>query len=376
MKEGTNSMMGSSSSIIRLYSKGDEKAYVSLMNYVFSRYRCDLQRWRWEFANSPLGSIQVFADFDGKIIGHMGLICLPIKIGNHVVWGSQAVDLAVHPSFRGKGIFIKMGKKLMQEAAKKHIIISYGVPNEPAYRGHLKYGWFYVSEIPVLVKLMTKKGLIIFALARILNFIKKPCLESMSKLFCTVKGLKTQFGLRHIENFSQSHEYNISTLASFDEKVDRLWEKASKQYPLIIVRNSKYLNWRYFDKPHSKYIVLAAIRKHEVDGFVVLAIDVHPMLKLKRGYIVDLFAKSENAIHHLLQSTFKYFTKEHVDSIICWSMKRHPLYDCLLEKGFIQDHFNSQKLICRINTENSNFRKYYYKFEKDWYFMMGDSDII
>ena len=366
----------STSPVIRLYKEGDEKGYVSLINHVFLRYKSDLKRWRWEFVNSPLGSIQVFADYNGQIIGYMGLICLPIKIGNRVVSGSQAVDLAVHPSFRRKGMFLQIGQKLMQEAAKRQIIISYGVPNEPAYRGHLKYGWFYVSEIPVLVKLMTKKSLIIFVLARILNFIRKPCSESMSKLFDFIKKLKTQFSLNHIKDLPESHMYNIVTLSLFDEKFDRLWKKASEQYPLIIVRNAKYLNWRYFNKPHSKYIVLAAMKKYEVDGFVVLAVNTYPKLKLKTGHIVDLFAKSENAIRILLQSTIKYFIKEHVDSIICWAMKRHRLYNLLLEKGFIQDHFNSQKLICRINVDDDDFRKYHLKFEKDWYFMMGDSDAI
>jgi len=149
---------------IRVYKKGDEEGYVKLMNLVFPRYECDLQRWRWEFADNPFGSIQVFADFNGEIIGHMGLIFVPIKIGDHIFQGLQAVDLAVHPSFRGKGIFINIGKKLMYEAAKEGIVISYGVPNEPAYRGHLKYGWFFVSYIPVLTKLITKKGLVAFIL--------------------------------------------------------------------------------------------------------------------------------------------------------------------------------------------------------------------
>ena len=364
--------------IIRLYKNGDEKAYVSLMTLVFPRYKCDIQRWRWEFVDSPLGSIQVFADFSGKVIGHMGLICYPIKVGNHVVWGSQAVDLAVHPSFRRRGIFLQIGRKLMEEAAKRNIIISYGVPNEPAYRGHLKYGWFYVSEIPVLAKFLTKKGLILFVLTRILNFLRKPCVESVSKLFDLLKKLKKQFAVGHTKNIPCSHMYKKTILALFDEKADRLWEAASEQYSLITVRNAKYLNWRYFNKPYSKYTVIAATGKNEneIDGFVVLAMDIYPVLKLKRGYIVDLLVKTENVIHDLLQSTLKYFIQEHVDIIICWAMKRHILYRCLLERGFIQDPFYSQKLICRINIDDSNFKKYFYRFEKDWYFMMGDSDLI
>lgn len=361
---------------IQFYKKGDEKAYITLMNLVFPRYKCNLQRWRWEFADNPFSSIQVFADFRGKIIGHMGLICVPIKMGNRIFQGSQAVDLAIHPSFRHRGIFLKIGKKLMQEAAERHIAISYGIPNEPAYRGHLKYGWFYVSEIPVLVKLMTKKSLIIFVLARLLHFVRKPCSESISKLFALMKNMKTLCSFGYDKNILPLSEYKKGVLTSFDEQIDKLWKEVSKQHSLIIARNAKYLNWRYFNKPHSKYVVLTVMRNHDIDGFVVLSVDMYPMLRLKRGYIVDLLAKSEKAIHYLLQLALEYFTKEHVDSVICWAMKRHVLHQCLLEKGFIQDHSNSEKLICRINIDDTNFKQYYLRFEKDWYFMVGDSDVI
>ncbi|MEM2146369.1 MAG: GNAT family N-acetyltransferase [Candidatus Jordarchaeaceae archaeon] len=360
---------------IRVYKKGDELGYITLMNIVFPRYKCDIQRWHWEFAYNPFGSIQVFADFGGKIIGHMGLIFVPIKIGDHIFHGSQAVDLAVHPSFRGKGIFLKIGRKLMQEAAEKGIVISYGVPNEPAYRGHLKYGWFFVSQISALIKPVTIKGLTAFILASFLGFIRKPTFESLSHLLNSIKnalverlktGGKTQF----------ANNYKVNVLTSFDEKIDMLWEKVSKQYPLIVVRNAKYLNWRYVKKPHSKYVILTITKGQEIEGYIVLSINTHLFLNLKRGCIVDLLAISKRSIHCLLKSAFEFFAKEKVDSMVCWTMEKHILCNCLIEKGFLNDYFNSAKLICRINTNDHNFKKFYRKFEKEWYFTIGDSDII
>lgn len=362
------------SPIIRVYRKGDEKSYIALMRDVFPKYKCDLRRWRWEFVNAPLSSIQMFAEINGKIVGHMGLICLPIKIGNRIIKGSQAVDLAVHPSYRGRGIFLMIGQKLMEEAAKRNISLSYGIPNEPAYRGHLKYGWFLASYISVLVKLITKKGLVIFILSRILNFLRKPSFDSLSKLLCLVGNLKAI--IRRKSNDTAMHfcAYEIVSIDFFDDKFDKFWKEIQDQHALVVVKNAKYLNWRYFNKPNTKYSVLAVIREGKVYGFVVLALDTYSILK--RGYIIDLMAKSEDIIDYLVKSALKYFSAEYVDLVICWAMEGCSLYSCLIKKGFVQDYFNSQKLICRINTNDTTLKEYLHKFAKEWYFMMGDSDII
>ncbi|MEM5866914.1 MAG: GNAT family N-acetyltransferase [Candidatus Aenigmatarchaeota archaeon] len=360
---------------IRVYKKGDELGYIALMNLVFPRYKCDIKRWRWEYADNPFGSIQVFADFAGNIIGHMGLIFIPIKIGDRIFLGSQAVDLAVHPSFRGRGIFLQIGKKLMQEAAEKGILISYGVPNEPAYRGHLKYGWFFVSKIPVLIKPITKKGLTMFILVNFLGFIKKPTLESIFYILTSFKNAIVESLKTKSETAQFCNDYKVNALASFDGKIDILWEKASQKYSLIVARNTKYLNWRYVEKPHSRYIILTITKDQEIEGYIVLSI-THGLLNLKKGYIVDLLAISKRSAHCLLNLAFEFFAKEKVDSITCWAMERNILYNSLIERGFLNDYFSPAKLICRINTDDNVFEKYYRNFEKKWYFTIGDSDIV
>jgi GNAT superfamily N-acetyltransferase len=359
-----------------MYKKGDEIDYISLMNLVFPRYKCDIRRWRWEFADNPFGSLQVFADFQGKIIGHMGLVFLPLKIGDGIFSGSQAVDLAVHPFFRGKGIFLKIGKKLMEEAAKRGIIISYGVPNEPAYRGHLKYGWFFVSEIPVLTRVITKKGLAVIILASLFSFVKKPTFKATLHLLNSIKNALIQSLKTTGMPTLFKEKYIVNAITSFDEKADIFWEKVSKQYSLIVARNAKYLNWRYVKKPNSNYIILTIAKGQEMEGYIVLSINTHHLLNLQIGYIVDLLATTKRNIQYLLNLALEFFVREKVDSIVCWAMERHLLYNCLMEMGFIKDHFSSAKLICRINTDDHFFKKHYLKFEKEWYFTIGDSDIL
>jgi len=362
---------------IRSYEVGDEKDYLKLMNIVFPSYKCDLKRWRWEFKENPFGFLQVFGNSDGKIVGTMGLIGVPIKVNEATVQGSQAVDLAVHPESRGKGLFVEMGRKLVQEAKSEGFVLSYGVPNEPAYHGHMKYGWFHVSEIPVLTKMISKKALVLFTLARLRDLFNQPHFKSILNIMVLIRNLKRSTGVL-VKRYEplRPDSFTKRTVTLFDEQFDRLWKEASVQHQLLIVRNEKYLNWRYIERPYSNYVILAIERSNAVEGYVVLSTEVRGFVGWKKGYIVDIFAKSKEGIHFLIQLACDYFAKANADLATCWMMKNQLYYGCLVEQGFVEDTFSSQKLICRINTSDSAFRSTYRSVEGNWFFTIGDSDCI
>jgi GNAT superfamily N-acetyltransferase len=342
------------------------------MNNVFPRYKCDLKRWRWEFKENPYGSLQIFGDSEGKIVGHMGLIGVPIKLDNTTVQGSQAVDLAVAPEFRGRGMFVEIGKKLMQEAKNKGFTVSYGVPNEPAYGGHLKYGWFYVSEIPVLTKMISRKSLGFFALAKLRDLLKQPLLSSISNFMILLRDLIRTTAVKSRKPLGLE-SFRKRIITSFDDQFDRLWREVSAQHKFLIVRDKTYLNWRYIKRPYSNYVILAVERNDTIEGYVVLSTEV---CALKKGYIVDMFAKSEESIRLLIQLACDYFAEESADFAVCWMMKNQLPYSCLLEHGFVNDTSSSTQLICRINTSDSAFNRLYRSVERDSFFTIGDSDQI
>jgi len=369
--------MNEHSWVVRLYRDGDETGYMALMNAVFPSGKWDLKHWYWEYKNNPFGSIQVFGDFNGKIVGHMGLIGALIKVEGHTVQGSQAIELAVYPGFRGQGMFLEIGKKLVQEAKNEELLISYGVPNEPAYRGHLKYGWFYVSEIPKLFNVLNKKGFLLVFKDKFYDFFRLPHLKTFLKLTVLIKNLIRAVAVKRRNQFLCSEDFKENVVNSFNEEFDDLWKEASRNYRLLVVRNAKYLNWRYARKPYSRYVILCLKRSGRIEGYVVLSTKIGgTRIGWKTGYVVDIFAKSEKKIHCLLQLALNHFAKENVDLVICWMMKNQLIYNCLLERGFVDDILYSQKFICRFNTDDDKFKNLYRKAENEWFFTMGDSDVI
>ncbi len=368
--------MSEHSFTIRSYVNGDEKGYVALMNNIFPAYKCDLKRWRWEFKENPYGSLQVFGDSEGKIVGHMGLIGVPIKLDDTIVKGSQAVDLAVAPEFRGRGMFAEIGKKLTREAESKGCVISYSMPNELG--GHRKYGMFCVSEIPALTKIISRKGFALFALIKLGGLLKRPHLTSISNFMILFRDLIRRTAVKsHKPSGLERPQKRIITL--FDDQFDRLWTEVSTQQKFLTVRDKTYLNWRYIKRPYSNYVILAVERSDTLKGYVILSTKVSGLsarVALKTGYIVDVFAKSEENIRLLIQMACDYFAEINADFAVCWMMKNQLHYGCLLEHDFVKDASSSKKLICRINTSDSAFKRLCRSVERDSFFTMGDSDQI
>jgi len=359
-----------------MYQKGDEVGYCRLMNSVFG-LRGDLSCWHWEYKENPFGSLGVFAESEQQIVGHYGLIFVYLKIGDKIVKGAQGVDLAVHPSFRRQGLSVKMNKSAVETARKEEVQISYALPlkHSASHFSHLKVGWSYGVEIPILINFLTFRGLSKFLLTRIYQIIIGTRFEQLLSFVQTLRWGFIRF-LSSRNMHQNSENLQIRLVSSFDNRIDALWEEASKDYELVIVRKKAYLNWRYVEKPDSDYVLLVAEKDHKLEGYIVLSRSKLQPLKAKVGYVVDIFAKSEIPFERLIRSAMKYFQQEKMDLIIAWMMKYHLPYRCLVKHSFIPDPLRTGILSGFINNNSPDFRRIYNKFRKRWYFTMGDSDWI
>ena len=347
---------------VRMYREGDEIGIVNLTNLVFGPSQLRLKRWFWEYKNNPFGFLESVAEHNGQIVGHMGLVPVNMKIGDSIVRGSQGVELAVHPDYRRQGMFLTLAKTVLKKAAEEGIPISYAFPNKPAYLGHLRYGWFDVREITTLMKCLNVCSLIrptVFT--RDVLIWGANCLPSIYKS----KG----YGPPAIEDLK------IREVSSLNKRIDAFWKDVSKSYGVIVVRNRKYLHWRYFEKPEADYKFFIAEKDAQIEGYMVLSIKTFKYQKV--AYIVDILASSGGIFRHLIRSATEYSTKQKVDFIKCWMLKNHFYCKILNENGFICLRYHRRfprRLIARINSYN--FREPYKSAAENWYVTWGDSDLI
>ena len=362
---------------VRVFKEGDEQGILEIMK--LSGMERTSKSWLWEYRNNPFGNLIGVAEHNGNVVGHMALLPTYIKLGDNVILGSQAVDLAVHPKFRRQGIFLAIGKMLTKEAGDRGIDIAYGFPNAPAHPGHLKYDWFDICKVPVMIKPLNMKRtsnfldgygrLRFLSKYRLSRSIAKPMLQIGLMIAGSYSRISNRFKYDH-----SMRNVGIRAIDAFDDRIEDFWEKASKDYPIIVVRRKEYLNWRYFKKPDAKYTVLLAERDRKALGYIILLIKDENSLRV--GYIVDImaFLGDSNVFQSLILEAIEDFKKKNVDSIVCWMMNNSTArvpYKILKSNGFIT--VSSSPLIGRVNS--SRVSKQSLGDSTRWYVTMGDSDI-
>lgn len=367
--------------LFRTYREGDFEKISELLS---GRANAE---WDWEYQKNRLGNFIGIAEIDGRIVGHMALVPVQLKIADKTVIGCQAVDLVVHKDFRRQGIFLSLGEFLVQETTKRGFHFWYGFPNKLAHSGHLKYGWFNVCNVPHLVKPINSRKVARALLEAIIQNRKKAKFLINNRIARSAILALFRIGLRisaFLRTFTQTRRecqeqtVEISPLEFFESSFDDFWKTVSRNYPISIVRDSRYLNWRYFEKPSADYKVLAARRGNEIAGYIVLGSKEEG--GLKTGYIVDILSSPNDvlAITDLISTAVEHFQREKYDLVNCWIMKESEssrlYYRILRDFGFFQFSSRSHPLIARVNSPQLVPDLVY--DASNWFVTAGDSDNI
>jgi len=353
--------------IVRLYIEGDERGIFNLMRPEYGMSSRHQSHWFWEHKHNPFGgSLIGVAEHNGQIVGHLSFVPLKMKIGENVAVASHGVELIVHSDFRRRGIFSAMEELLLGEAEKKGILITYSFPTQPVRKGHLKYGFFDVCNVLVLVKCFDAYNALIqkYPIFRKGKFFLRFVLRTFDFIFRASSETRKMPVIESLR---------IAEISSFDDHINDFWDSVSKDYEILLVRDKEYLNWRYFEKPDQDYKVLLAEKNGRVLGYIVLG--CREVGNLKEGCIVDMLAgfNETNVIQCLISKAIEYFVEEKVDFITCWTLRHSLLYKILKDNGFICSR-SKHTLTARLNSPVLSEK--FVKDPRNWYLSMGDSDLI
>jgi GNAT superfamily N-acetyltransferase len=352
---------------VRPYQKGDECQIVDMYNLDFkldsekrgeeTRRQYSLDDWLWQFENNPYGFLTIVAEHREKIVGVMSSFYMDMKIGNRTIRSSQASGLFVHPDYRKQGMFLAIGRTMFEIAQKIGIQFSIGFPNEPAYRGHIQYGWFEASMLPVMSTYFD---------------ISKSVKAKGIPLSSIVSRLMNYYYARKRRHKIPQKDLEIKEISRFDERVNHFWNRVLNNHSMITVRDSKYLNWRYFDKPNSTYEVYVAENNGQIEGYLVTNKLQNESYSV--GWIIDVLCISKGVFLNLVHYAVDHLQKYSMDSIKCLMNNNKSEYKWIQETGFTSYPRPKLRMIARINSEEvaDSFRIY----SKDWYVTYGDCDFM
>lgn len=308
-----------------------------------------LEAVQWQYRESPTKRVYVNVARHGDRTAAL-YASLPNRFqsGGKEVLAVQSLDTLTDAAYRGNGLFKELANHLYERVKTEGLAFVYGFPNAASAPGFFtSLGWKCLDPIPFLVRPLNLR-----------YFLKSRAPD----WFRSVPALP-------IEEHFVIEEAELDGLP-----LDEIWEEFRTCFDTGVVRDAKYLRWR-FAKPNQNYRAFAAYAGGEVCGFLVL--NVMEKHGGRIGYLMELMTKRPKEdveiAHELLNAAVSVFHREKCDAALAWHFSHSPYFLAYLAAGFIplperlrpiELHFG-----CRAFGGVSASRK-------DWYLSYCDSDTV
>jgi hypothetical protein len=314
--------------IIRPYNKGDEASINHNFNRVFNLNR-PIEEWNWKFDPDGYGScIMIAVDENNKVFAHYAATLVDIRVNGQVYKCGQPVDVY---SVKQTGsvqsrLYIKTVREFFKAfGAKDKIQLLFGFPSARVLKlGQIKLD--YGEPVPVVVGRKKVKH--------------------------------RRFFFKRIPKFSHCNQ----------DAVEELWKRSCHRYPVSVVRDASYIKKRYLDRPHNKYFYLTIEDGEELRVFSVFEYNKSAIkwidLIWDGCYIENLIAMDK-----LVEKVTRLAGVGYNEM---WIANDQEAKDIFIKRGWTFTLHDDLFLVAMsFNPELKSNR-----FIKDFYFTMGDSDLV
>jgi hypothetical protein len=262
----------------------------------------------------------------------------------------------IHPDYRGQGL----SRQIVRQYMTDHPI---------------RFAWLNEVSQKTVAPLSTSRYARLVFLFRLMDFSQVIYKTTGNRLLRCWSSLFTSAAQRftHVLHRRPSPPgVTITQVAKFDQRVDSFWERISRNYPVIIVRNQSYLNWRFVRRPDAKYTLLAATRGDNLVGYIVLR--VIEKFGIQCGYLTDFLVegRSSSLLRYLIYKTIAYLRNERTEFIICLATMQF-FRQTLYRMGFIPWWLKPKYFYPCLALPDPELQVF--RDSRQWYLTMGDGDL-
>lgn len=323
---------------IRLATLCDAAACNEFHNHIYHSKR-NLIQWQWEFLprDFPTDLLPYVITIDqGKIVGTQAFIPIRMIDESGIFWTVKSEETLVHPSYRGKNLFEKM-YLILFDFLKQHGI-------------HCIWGFTRASKafgrIGFRIPQATSQIFLPFSGLAVPTLIKKQT-DVKQKSVAAMIGLLGYRGIGSMASLYSALRYSTFTSTTSKDYLEldiRLLDSVPRQTAdvssrfiqlyggMTIHRDAGYLQWRFFDNPYIKAIVLGAFRQDQLLGWVAYSIGDDGM-----GYIVDIMVvpftnanqEASFIISRLMVAAVSDLKRAGALGVRGWTVNEHP-FDILI----------------------------------------------
>lgn len=307
----------------------------SLINLVYPESPWSIEYFNWQYLSNPAGIARIWvAKAGGDIVSSYAAIphqfCFEGK--STTAWMIQ--DVLTHPDYRGRGLLHKLAKKCASQLISKNYPLNYTFPNQFSHKSFLRSGWDIGFRIPL----------------RQLDID-----ESLNLL------IKDEF----INEFVEISPSSIL--------LDQLWTEAAQKFKYSVARNRDYLDWRYGQRPNSKYFFYGLKKSDKLVALVILK--YYDKASGDRiAHICDLIVdpKNEEILNLLLKKSIKFAQDQNASKLTAWLPLKHFHEKYYNKFNFTLDE-NLERWLIVSNSDSKN--KSDVTDSVNWNLTMGDSDV-
>lgn len=278
---------------IRPYRPADQPAVLAMWAEVFGKQLPE-PLWRWKYVENPFGyRILLSVKDTGEILAFFGGIPYSANWDGRTTEIIQLMDIMSHPRYRGAGFFIRTVLAFIESyTGIDKAPLLYGFPGKQ----HFEIGEKYLQYSRLkdgAAYLVAGTGDGIGALS--------------GSLFC------------------------VEPVSRVDESFDRLWEACRGDYPMSVIRDGRFLQWRFLDHPLNQYEIWRCWNssKERLAGYAVTSVKDGDVV------IVDwLSAPEQQTVAGFLSRLKASYHERGIKRIVTWLPSGHRLSGMFRGAGF------------------------------------------
>ncbi|MBF0606280.1 MAG: GNAT family N-acetyltransferase [Magnetococcales bacterium] len=288
--------------VIRSATDEDIDGLCELFRICFSKL-ISVEEWLWKYQGTPNGA-HSYVGVDGdKLVSHFGGIRCAMELQGQGLWAYQFCDVMTHPAYRARTFSLKPPVlKAAELFYNQHEMdFAFGFPSERHARLHCLVMGASRRMLTLYEKRLTIKDA---------NIHKMPM-----RVYTGWDGVK-------------------------DKELDTLWQKCRNSYPLSIVKDARYFNWRYRKHPTRKYEVVVW------RGFFSTAIKALAIVRIQqdRMNLLDFMLPDGRVTEGFLCMLDTLACSQNISAIQVWLNGAEPVVKHFLA----HDYEVSQGLPCAL----------------------------
>lgn len=269
-------------------------------------------RHAWLYESNPHGAALTWLAFDratGRLAGATSVFPRKTRVHGRTVLGSVGGDCYVRPAFRRMGLATLLHSASAQGMGARDVEFMAGPPNSANFEALVKSGAHAVGRFGIWSRPLS---------ATAVPEIPRPI---------------AAMGLAFLDAIAPKEEAAtaLEALPRNDPEIDRFFDLAARDHPVVGVRDAQYLRWRYSSAPAQTQEPFVARRDGSIRAFISIEICARIL------NVIDLFCANDDASVDLaLKAVVAEARRRDCLSVVVSAKSESRFARRLLRHGFVR----------------------------------------